>query len=102
MKTRSGCERRGRNNIQAGPWDGQVGEGLYGAGGYAGMFGGGTRVPFGGAAYGDGEGSESDEEVGAYGFTHEEEMELLSQGVKPWEDDAGAVLAALSGDYDDY
>jgi len=35
---------------------------------------------------------------GEYGFTREEEEELLSQGVKPWEDDAHAVLAVLHGD----
>ncbi|THU81387.1 hypothetical protein K435DRAFT_972366 [Dendrothele bispora CBS 962.96] len=33
------------------------------------------------------------------GFTDDEVMELLCQGVKPWDDDADMVLAALSGDY---
>ena len=59
-------------------------------------------MPFGvpGGMFGEEEGEE--DEVGPYGFTHEEEMELLSQGVKPWEDDAHSVLAALHGDFDDY
>ena len=47
----------------------------------------------------DGDDYSDDDEIGPYGFTHEEEMELLSQGVKPWEDDAHAVLGALKGDY---
>ena len=101
MKTRGGCERRGRNDIQAGPWDGHMqfgdGMGMIGMGSFSGM-------PFGmggGAVYGDENGEEqySDEEYGPYGFTHEEEMELLAQGVKPWEDDAHAVLEALRGDH---
>ncbi|KAK7460447.1 hypothetical protein VKT23_009169 [Stygiomarasmius scandens] len=33
------------------------------------------------------------------GFTDNEVMELLCQGVKPWDDDADVVLAALSGDW---
>ncbi|KAF5367186.1 hypothetical protein D9758_003892 [Tetrapyrgos nigripes] len=33
------------------------------------------------------------------GFTDDEVMELLCQGVKPWDDDAGMVLTALSGDW---
>eukprot|EP00962_Isochrysis_galbana_P054609 scaffold26215_cov107-Isochrysis_galbana.AAC.6 len=37
------------------------------------------------------------EDFGSYGFTEEEEEELLSQGVKPWDDDAHNVLAALRG-----
>lgn len=28
------------------------------------------------------------EEQGHFGLTHDEEMELLSQGVKPWDEDA--------------
>ena len=47
----------------------------------------------------DDEDEDDEDEIGPYGFTHEEEMELLSQGVKPWEDDAHAVLDALRGDY---
>ncbi|KAI0073199.1 hypothetical protein K474DRAFT_1774926 [Panus rudis PR-1116 ss-1] len=39
------------------------------------------------------------ERSGNCGFTEFEAMELYSQGVKPWDDDAGDVLAALSGDY---
>ena len=46
----------------------------------------------------DDEDYDDEDEIGPYGFTHEEEMELLSQGVKPWEDDAHAVLDALRGD----
>jgi hypothetical protein len=36
------------------------------------------------------------------GFSGAEHFELACQGVKPWEDDAGAVMAALSGNYDYY
>ena len=54
----------------------------------------------GGYGYDDDEDG-SEDEIGPYGFTHEEEMELLSQGVKPWDDDAHDVLAVLRGDYDD-
>ena len=72
MKIRGGCERRGRNNIQPGPWDGHMEFGLN---------------------------DDEEDEIGPHGFTHEEEMELLSQGVKPWDDDAHAVLAALNGEY---
>jgi hypothetical protein len=32
-------------------------------------------------------------------FSHEEEMELLCQGVKPWDDDAHDVMRVLSGGY---
>lgn len=49
---------------------------------------------------------ESDEEYpdygddyGPFGFTEDDAYELLCQGVKPWDDDAGAVLAALNGYY---
>ena len=48
---------------------------------------------------GDEEGYDDEDEVGPYGFTHEEEMELLSQGVKPWDEDAHSVLAVLNGEY---
>lgn len=34
-----------------------------------------------------------------YGFSHSDMMELAAQGVKPWDDDAHAVLAALNGDW---
>jgi len=37
--------------------------------------------------------------IGAYGFTRAEEMELMSQGVKPWEEGAAGVLAALNSEY---
>ena len=42
------------------------------------------------------------DEMGSYGFTQDEEMELLSQGVKPWDEDARDVLAALNGDGGDF
>lgn len=45
---------------------------------------------------------DDDEPVGPFGFSAADEEELLCQGVKPWDDDAPAVLAALNGDYDDY
>jgi hypothetical protein len=41
----------------------------------------------------------SDEEFGMFGFSGGDIEELASQGVKPWDDDAGDVLAALSGCY---
>ncbi|CAB9515445.1 expressed unknown protein [Seminavis robusta] len=37
-----------------------------------------------------------------HGFTEDETYELLCQGVKPWDDDARDVLAALNGAYDHY
>ena len=92
MKIRSGCDRRGRNNIQSGPWDGHMEFG--GMGGMGGMFGMGSMC----GGYGSDEGYDDEEEVGPCGFTQEEEMELLSQGVKPWDEDAHAVLAALNDD----
>ena len=49
-----------------------------------------------GCGYGSDRGYDSDD--GMCGFTRAQCDELLSQGVKPWEDDAGAVLSALSGD----
>ena len=43
-------------------------------------------------------GVEDDDDDGGYGeFSAEDVDELLSQGVKPWDEDAGAVLDALSG-----
>jgi len=33
------------------------------------------------------------------GFSEDDMMELACQGVKPWDDDAGAVLAALRGGF---
>jgi len=36
---------------------------------------------------------------GCEGFTSRECNDLMANGVKPWEDDAGAVLGALYGDY---
>ena len=41
--------------------------------------------------------SEAQERMGNYGFTEEDELELLCQGVKPWDDDARvSVLVSLS------
>ena len=42
---------------------------------------------------------DDDESVGPFGFSASDTEDLLCQGVKPWEADAHAVLAALSGDY---
>ena len=45
---------------------------------------------------------DSDEEeygMGYGGFSSDQVNELLSQGVKPWDDDAHDVMAVLSGDY---
>ena len=102
MKTRAGCDRRGRNRIQPGPWDGHMalGEGANPFGVQAPGFGMGSdfpRFPGGGDGHED-EDSDGQDEVGPYGFTHDEEMELLSQGVHPWDDDARDVLAALQDD----
>jgi hypothetical protein len=36
-------------------------------------------------------------DCGMYGFSAEECDDLLEQGVKPWDDDAAAVMAALKG-----
>ncbi len=44
-----------------------------------------------------GSGSESESELGMFGFSEDDVMELACQGVKPWDDDAGSVLAALRG-----
>jgi hypothetical protein len=104
MKTRGGVERRGRNNIQAGPWDEHQGYGAMFGAGMGGMPGMGGKssmfnASFGGGEYGDGDETGSDgDEMGGFGFTRREEEELLSQGVKPWEDDAHAVLAAQRDD----
>lgn len=43
------------------------------------------------------EGDDSFSDEGCYGFSGTDVDDLLSQGVKPWDDDAGAVLAALNG-----
>ncbi|KAJ7206292.1 hypothetical protein GGX14DRAFT_643293 [Mycena pura] len=48
---------------------------------------------------GIGSGSEDDDDPYEFGFSRGDIEELLCQGVKPWDDDAGAVLAALSGDW---
>lgn len=41
------------------------------------------------------EGEDSEDEEGMCGFSGRDCQELMCQGVKPWDDDAGAVLAAL-------
>ncbi|GAA52633.1 F-box protein 8 [Clonorchis sinensis] len=38
-----------------------------------------------------------DSEVGVYGFTKEEEFQLLCQGIKPWEPEAFGALQILNG-----
>ena len=88
IKARGGYTRRGNCTIQPGPWD---------DGGMSAMCGGGNPLD----GYGYAVNPPSDE-GGMCGFTASEVNELLCQGVKPWDDDAGAVMAALSGDYDDY
>ncbi|KAJ7068728.1 hypothetical protein C8F01DRAFT_1119125 [Mycena amicta] len=40
-----------------------------------------------------------DVDTGLCGFSEGDAWELACQGVKPWDDDAYDVLAALSGDY---
>ena len=46
----------------------------------------------------DSEGSCSGDRI--CGFSPSDVEELACQGVKPWDDDAGDVLAALYGDYE--
>ena len=100
MKTRAGCDRRGRNRIQPGPWDGHM---ALGEDAMARPFAmAATLGEIDAMALAEEEDWEEDsdgqDEIGPYGFTHDEEMELLSQGVHPWDDDAGDVLAALQDD----
>ena len=47
--------------------------------------------------YDDDDDDDDDYEGGVCGFTGAQCNELLAQGVKPWDDDAHAVLDALSG-----
>ena len=42
---------------------------------------------------------DDDDDDRPFGFSAADTEELLAQGVKPWDHDAHAVLAALSGDY---
>ena len=98
MKTRAGCQRRGKNSIQSGPWDG-----VFGGMGAASSYDGFGESSF--AAYDQGSEDEPDDddfdddgnedEYGEYGFTRAEEEELLCQGVKPWDEDAHDVLTVL-------
>ncbi|XP_067686548.1 uncharacterized protein [Haliotis asinina] len=44
---------------------------------------------------------DSDDNYGVLGFDEDEVYELLCQGIKPWDPEAGAALAVLSG-YDDF
>jgi hypothetical protein len=65
----------------------------------SGAHGGGA---YGGGAYGGGGGGgyDSDGDGGGYGgFSSADVNDLLCQGVKPWDNDAGRVLAALDGYY---
>ena len=101
MKTRGGVIRKGDCDIQPGPWEQHNPYNVAA-----------TMQSFG---YGEEDDEEDDEDCygmfsgmngidggmgGMYGFNDEEVMELLSQGVKPWDDDAHAVLAYLNGDLD--
>jgi len=58
-----------------------------------------------GSGYGSGSGSSGgdcgygSDGAGYGGFSGADVNELLCQGIKPWDDDAGAVLAALNGDF---
>ncbi|KXZ50738.1 hypothetical protein GPECTOR_15g423 [Gonium pectorale] len=58
-----------------------------------------------GLADSDGYGSDAtyedevDERMDNMGFTRDELNDLLCQGVKPWDEDAWDVLAALQDDY---
>eukprot|EP00854_Cymbomonas_tetramitiformis_P013975 gene13975-16519_t len=44
-------------------------------------------------------GSSEEEEYGAFGFTLDEEEELLAQGIKPWDEDAAAALDMINNGY---
>jgi len=48
---------------------------------------------------GDSDNSDSDGDFGYMGFSSDDVEELLCQGIKPWDPEAGAALAVL---YDDY
>lgn len=50
---------------------------------------------------GDSEDSDSDSDCGILGFSADEVQELLCQGIKPWDPEAGAALSILY-DYDDF
>lgn len=54
------------------------------------------RVDYDEDSYNSDAEDEWDERCENLGFTHSELNELLCQGVKPWDDDAWDVLAALS------
>ena len=43
---------------------------------------------------------DEEDDGGCFGFSGADVEDLLAQGVKPWDDDAGAVLAAINGEYD--
>ncbi|KAA3672914.1 uncharacterized protein DEA37_0012423 [Paragonimus westermani] len=44
--------------------------------------------------------SSSESSIGMYGFSKEDEYELLCQGIKPWEPEAWSALAVLHGEGD--
>lgn len=67
--------------------------------GRGGTFG---TIGMGAFAYDQDDDDDDGEDPMNYGFSRDEIQELLCQGVKPWDDDAGAVLAALRGDVDEY
>jgi hypothetical protein len=50
----------------------------------------------------DDDSADSGEEMGSYGFTRNEEEELMAHGVKPWDDNAASVLAVLNLEECDY
>ena len=39
---------------------------------------------------------DEEDDGGCFGFSGADVEDLLAQGVKPWDDDAGAVLAAIN------
>lgn len=52
-----------------------------------------------GGGYDDDSSDDDDDDGGMMGFSGDEVHELMCQGVKPWDDDAWDVMAAL---YDPY
>jgi hypothetical protein len=65
-----------------------------------------TTTPFFNPYTGESEDSDydgfSDDDMTEFGMSHDDLNTLLSHGVKPWEDDAFEVLAALNGEAEDY
>jgi hypothetical protein len=77
------------NVARVGPDPSSMHHGGLGVLGGLGGFGG-----FGGLG---GFGEDDDDDSGYGGFSADDVDELMSQGVKPWDEDAGAVLDALRG-----